>query len=373
MLTDDHRIHKRVKIVEVGPRDGLQNERVIVPSHVKIDMINMLSQTGLRTIEAASFVSPKWVPQMADNKEVFQGITKYPGVSYPVLVPNARGLKSALDVGVSEVAVFLAASNSFSLKNINCTVEQSYARYEEVVKEALRCGLKVRGYVSCVVGCPYEGYVAPKAVADVAQKLYEWGCYEVSLGDTIGVGTPGTTTLMLNSVLERVPSKHLAVHFHNTYGQALANIHTSIQMGISAVDSSVAGLGGCPYAKGATGNVATEDVVYMLEGMGINTGVELDKLIDVGEFIVGYLNKRNESMVARATLAKRGSSLSSQQQQQSKKQEHDEKQEIEGSPTLSFSANAPANLAHVRISTAGTTGPAVDQQQLQQPKTSICV
>eukprot|EP01027_Heterolobosea_sp_BB2_P025326 GEZU01038863.1.p1 GENE.GEZU01038863.1~~GEZU01038863.1.p1 ORF type:complete len:387 (+),score=105.05 GEZU01038863.1:209-1369(+) len=302
-----HSFPSFVKIVEVGPRDGLQNEKTFVPTDAKINLINRLSETGLKVIEATSFVSKKWVPQMSDCKEVYKGIKKYPGVSYPVLTPNIKGLESALEVGVKEVSVFAAASESFSEKNINCTIEQSMTRYNELVQRALKEGLKVRGYVSCVLGCPYEGHISPQKVADVAERLYQMGCYEISLGDTIGIGTPGTTEIMLEQVLKRIPVEAIAVHFHNTYGQALANIHQSLEMGINVVDSSVAGLGGCPYAKGASGNVPTEDVVFMLQGMGIATGVNLDALVDVGAYISAVVGKENQSKAALAILSKRES------------------------------------------------------------------
>lgn len=302
---------KYVKIVEVGPRDGLQNEKMIVPPEIKIQLINRLSETGLPIVEATSFVSAKWVPQMGDAASVYRGITKKRNVSYPVLVPNMKGLESALSCNVKEIAIFAAASNSFSKKNINCTIEESLKRYEAVAKEALKNNIKVRGYVSCVAGCPYEGNISPKAVAEVTHEMVKMGCYEVSLGDTIGIGTPGTIQMMLDAVLThptfRTDKEKLAVHYHNTYGQALPNIVTSLGMGIRALDSSVAGLGGCPYAKGASGNVPTEDVVYMLEGMGYKTGVNLDKLIAAGDFISKYIGRENQSKVATATLAKRES------------------------------------------------------------------
>ncbi|MED6293372.1 hypothetical protein CHARACLAT_009899 [Characodon lateralis] len=296
-----HALPAKVKIVEVGPRDGLQNEKTVVPTEAKIHLINMLSESGLPVIEATSFVSPKWVPQMADQVEVMKGISKKPGVSYPVLTPNLKGFQAALNAGASEVAIFGAASELFSKKNINCSVEESLQRFEEVMKAAKEAAVPVRGYVSCVVGCPYEGQVAPKKVAHVAKRLYSMGCYEISLGDTIGVGTPGSMTKMLEAVSKEVPVSALAVHCHDTYGQALANILIALQMGISVVDSSVAGLGGCPYAQGASGNVATEDVVYMLHGLGIQTGVELSKLIDAGVFICRTLNRKTSSKVAQAT------------------------------------------------------------------------
>ncbi|KAM9355408.1 hydroxymethylglutaryl-CoA lyase, mitochondrial [Pholidichthys leucotaenia] len=292
---------QKVKIVEVGPRDGLQNEKVIVPTEAKIHLINMLSESGLPVIEATSFVSPKWVPQMADQVEVMKGISKKPGVSYPVLTPNLQGFQAAVKAGASEVAIFGAASELFSKKNINCSVDESLQRFDEVMKAAKEASVPVRGYVSCVVGCPYEGKVAPAKVAHVAKRLYSMGCYEISLGDTIGVGTPGSMADMLEAVSREVPVGALAVHCHDTYGQALANILVALQMGVSVVDSSVAGLGGCPYAQGASGNVATEDVVYMLHGLGIQTGVDLCKLMDAGAFICRTLNRKTSSKVAQAS------------------------------------------------------------------------
>nr|XP_020464289.1 hydroxymethylglutaryl-CoA lyase, mitochondrial [Monopterus albus] len=292
---------EKVRIVEVGPRDGLQNEKTIVPTEKKIHFIDMLSESGLPVIEATSFVSPKWVPQMADQVEVMKGICRKPGVSYPVLAPNLKGFQAAVKAGASEVAIFGAASELFSQKNINCSVDESLQRFDEVMKAAKEAGVPVRGYVSCVLGCPYEGKVAPEKVAHVAKRLYSMGCYEISLGDTIGVGTPGNMAEMLEAVSREVPVGALAVHCHDTYGQALANILVALQMGVSVVDSSVAGLGGCPYAQGAAGNVATEDVVYMLHGLGIQTGVDLSKLMDAGAFICRTLNRRTSSKVAQAT------------------------------------------------------------------------
>ncbi|XP_053701147.1 hydroxymethylglutaryl-CoA lyase, mitochondrial [Synchiropus splendidus] len=291
---------KRVKIVEVGPRDGLQNEKTLVPTETKIQLIDLLSESGLSVIEATSFVSPKWVPQMADQVEVMKGISRKPGVCYPVLTPNLKGFQAAVQAGAAEVAIFGAASELFSKKNINCSVDESLQRFDDVMKAAKEAGVPVRGYVSCVLGCPYEGKVSPDKVAYVARRLYSMGCYEVSLGDTIGVGTPGSMMEMLEAVSKEVPVHALAVHCHDTYGQALANILVALQMGVSVVDSSVAGLGGCPYAQGASGNVATEDVVYMLHGLGIETGVDLPKLMDAGAFICRSLNRRTSSKVAQA-------------------------------------------------------------------------
>jgi hydroxymethylglutaryl-CoA lyase len=295
----------RVKVVEVGPRDGLQNEPKPVPTPVKIELIERLADSGLTVIEAGSFVSPKWVPQMADTAQVLAGIRRRPGVSYPVLVPNLKGLEAALAAGAEEIAVFAAATESFSRKNTNCTIEEGLARFREVTAAALGAGVRVRGYVSCVLGCPYEGEVKPEAAARVATALYRMGCYEVSLGDTIGMGTPGRMKALIETVAREIPVENLAVHCHDTYGQALANCYAALERGVAAIDAAVAGLGGCPYAKGATGNVATEDVVYLLNGLGIETGVDLERLIDAGEFICGFLGRPSNSKAARAILARR--------------------------------------------------------------------
>ena len=299
------RLPKRVKIVEVGPRDGLQNEAKIVPTQVKIELINRLSETGLAAIEGASFVSPKWMPQMADSLQVMQGIKRRPGVSYPVLVPNLQGLQSALQAGIDEIAIFASASESFSRKNINCSIAQSLDRFAEVCNEAKKHNLRVRGYVSCVLGCPYEGTIDPQSVAWLSGRLVELGCYEISLGDTIGVGTPGKAQAMIDCVAEKVQSERLAVHFHDTYGQALANILAVLERGIAVIDSSVSGLGGCTFAPGATGNVATEDLLYMLKGLGVETGVDLNEVVTVGEFISSYLGRPTNSRVARAILTQK--------------------------------------------------------------------
>lgn len=293
----------KVRMVEVGPRDGLQNEAKLVPTAAKIRLINMLADAGLTSIEAGSFVSPKWVPQMADTAQVFAGIERRPHVSYMALTPNQQGFAAALAAGVSEVAVFAAASESFSRKNINCSIAESLERFAPVFSGAREGGVRVRGYVSCVVGCPYEGAVAPAKVAEVAAALTQMGCYEVSLGDTIGVGTPRQVRLMLDAVSGRVPVSQLAVHFHDTYGQAVANVFAALESGISVVDSSVAGLGGCPYAKGASGNVASEDVLYLLQGLGIESGVDLPALIAAGNFISEELGRATGSKVARALTA----------------------------------------------------------------------
>ncbi|GGB37298.1 hydroxymethylglutaryl-CoA lyase [Tistrella bauzanensis] len=294
-----------VRIVEVGARDGLQNEKAVVPTAVKIALIEQLAAAGLPAVEATAFVSPKWVPQMADHAEVMAGLTRRPGTRYPVLTPNIKGLEAALAAGADEVAVFGAASEAFSKRNINCTIAESLDRFRPVVDAARAAGAEVRGYVSCVLGCPYEGEIAPEKVAEVSKALLDMGCYEVSLGDTIGVGTAGRVHRLIETVSAVVPRERLAVHFHDTYGQALANILAALEEGIAVVDSSVAGLGGCPYAKGATGNVATEDVLYMLHGMGINTGVDLDAVLEAGWFISDQLGRPPVGRVSRAMRARR--------------------------------------------------------------------
>jgi len=296
---------QHVKIVEVGPRDGLQNEKINVATAIKVELINRLADAGLSVVEATSFVSPKWVPQMADAADVMARITRKPGVSYPVLTPNLKGFEAALAAGAQEVAVFAAASESFSQRNINCSIATSLERFEPVMAAAKSTNVRVRGYVSCVLGCPYEGEIAPDAVAWVADKLLQMGCYEISLGDTIGAGTPLKAKRMIDAVAKTVPISQLAAHFHDTYGQALSNLYAVLEMGIATVDSSVAGLGGCPYAAGASGNVATEDVVYLLNGLGIAHGINLDKLIDTGVFISQVLGRLPSSKVALATLSKR--------------------------------------------------------------------
>ncbi|KAE8125155.1 hypothetical protein FH972_019989 [Carpinus fangiana] len=287
-----------VKIVEVGPRDGLQNEKQIVPTSVKVELIKMLVSSGLPVVEATSFVSPKWVPQLADAKDVMEAIRHVESARFPVLTPNLKGFEAAVAAGAKEVAIFASASESFSKSNINCTIEDSLTRYRNVVLAASKLSIPVRGYISCVVGCPVEGAVPPTKVAYVARELYDMGCSEISLGDTIGVGTPGTVIPMLEAVMGVVRVDKLAVHFHDTYGQALSNILASLQMGISTVDSSVSGLGGCPYAVGASGNVATEDVVYMLNGLGVKTNVDLGKLILAGDFISKNLGRPSGSKTA---------------------------------------------------------------------------
>ena len=296
------KLPRQVRLVEVGARDGLQNEPVIIQSLDKIALINRLSASGLSTIEASSFVSPQRVPQMADASDILAGINRRPGVNYPVLVPNRQGLEAALSAGAEEVAVFSAASETFSQRNINCSITQSLERFARVTELALSKGIKVRGYISCVAGCPYEGAVDAKIVADIAARLVELGCYEVSLGDTIGVATPGQVQTLLEVVTQKIPKRQLAVHFHDTYGQALANILVAMERGVTVVDSSVAGLGGCPFAPGASGNVATEDVLYMMNGLGIHTGVDLDLLIEAGLFISNLLNRPSGSKVAQARM-----------------------------------------------------------------------
>jgi len=291
---------QQVKIVEVGPRDGLQNESTSVPVNIKIELIEKLVDAGLSVVESGSFVSPKWIPQMASSAEVYTGIHKKNGVRYPMLVPNMKGLESAMQAGVEEIAIFAAASESFSQKNINCSIEDSILRFQQVLTTAHNENIKVRGYLSCVMGCPYEGEIALQKVAEVAQRLYDEGCYEISLGDTIGVGTPVKAKAMVEAVSRIIPIQQLAAHFHDTYGQALANLHSVLECGLSVIDSSVSGLGGCPYAKGASGNVATEDVVYMLHGMDVETGVDIERLIAAGTYISNFLGRESASRVARA-------------------------------------------------------------------------
>lgn len=295
---------KHVKIVEVGPRDGLQNEAKVISTDIKIQLINQLSETGLSVIEATSFVSPKWVPQMADNSEVLSGINKPSHITYPVLTPNVKGFEKARAAGATEVAVFGAASESFSQKNINCSISESLQRFEPLMADAKEAGIHVRGYVSCVLGCPYEGDIDVAKVVDVTQALNDMGCYEISLGDTIGVGTPVKAQALIEAVTQAVPLEKIAIHFHDTYGQALANILACLQLGVSTVDSAVAGLGGCPYAKGASGNVATEDLVYLLNGLGIETGVNLEKVAAAGRFISDALGRPPVSKVAQALASR---------------------------------------------------------------------
>lgn len=294
----------KVKMVEVGPRDGLQNEAKIVDTKIKIEFINRLSATGLSVIEATSFVSPKWIPQLADHEEVYKEITKKPNVHYPVLVPNLKGFEDALACGVKEIAVFTTPSDTFSQRNTNMTAADSMRIIADILRAATANQIHVRGYISCVLGCPYEGDISTYAVADMAETLVRLGCYEISLGDTIGVGTAGKTDRLLKTVMEKIPREKIAVHFHDTYGQALANIYVALSNGVHVIDSAVAGLGGCPYAKGASGNVASEDVLYMLNGLGIETGVDLDALISVGRFIAEQVGKPVLSKVSNARSEK---------------------------------------------------------------------
>ncbi len=298
-----------VRIVEVGPRDGLQNEPQPVATATKLALIERLYQAGLRAIEVASFVSPKWVPQMADHHEIMAGIRPHPGLRCPVLTPNMKGYEAAVRAGAREVAVFASASESFSQKNINCSVAESIARFTPIFETAARDGVTVRGYLSCVVECPYDGPVAPAQVAQLADKLFALGSHEISLGDTIGTGTPASIEAMLEAVAARVPVERLAGHYHDTYGMAVANVYASYRFGVRTFDSSIAGLGGCPYAKGATGNVATEDVVYLLHGLGAETGIDLDELVGCAGWISEVLGRAPNSRVSRAMLAKRGATV----------------------------------------------------------------
>ncbi|NLR75785.1 hydroxymethylglutaryl-CoA lyase [Leeia aquatica] len=293
-----------VRIVEVGPRDGLQNEKQPVATETKLGLIHRLAEAGLSTIEATSFVSPKWVPQMADHAEIVAGLKRKPGVRYPVLVPNLKGLEGALAAGVDEIAVFVAASEAFSQKNINCSIAESLERVAAVVEGARAAGVPVRGYVSCVLGCPYEGDIAASQVVSVADSLHQMGCYEISLGDTIGVGTAGKARALFEQVSRKVPLPQLAGHFHDTYGQALSNVYAALEVGVSVFDASVSGLGGCPYAKGATGNLATEDLLYLLNGLEIHTGVDMTALCAAGQYICDALGRPSQSRVARALAAR---------------------------------------------------------------------
>ncbi len=288
----------RVEIVEVGPRDGLQNEATPVDVATRVRFITMLADAGVKVIEAGAFVSPKWVPQMAGSGDVYAQLDHTRGIRYPMLVPNAQGMQAAIDAGVREVAIFTAASDAFTQKNINCTIDESFARFEDVMALARAHGVRVRGYVSCVLGCPYVGDVAPDAVAGVARRLIDMSCFEVSLGDTIGVGTPVKTRAMVQAVKAVVPVERLAVHFHDTYGQALANILVALEAGIAVVDSAAGGMGGCPYAKGASGNVATEDVLYMLDGMGIDSGVDMAGIVAAGRFIAQAVGRKPASKLS---------------------------------------------------------------------------
>jgi len=300
IIADDH-----VRLVEVGARDGLQNEKLTLPPQIRVQLLERLADAGLRTLEAGAFVSSRWVPQMSRSDEVLKALTTRPGVTWTALVPNAKGLEAAIEAGCREVAVFAAASEAFSQKNINCSIAQSLRRYQEVMVRARDAGVRVRGYVSCVMGCPFTGHVKPEAVAAVSASLFGMGCYEVSLGDTIGAGTPVATKTLIDACRQVVPVSALAGHFHDTYGMAIANIHAALEADVRIFDSSVAGLGGCPYSPGATGNVATEDVIYLLNGLGMNHGVDLDALIEIGEFINAELGRETASRVSRALLAKR--------------------------------------------------------------------
>ncbi len=293
---------EQVRIVEVGPRDGLQNESISLGVETKTELVNRLTASGLRYIEVGSFVSPKWVPQMAGSEEIFTHLPKGENNTYTALTPNMRGLDRAIECGVKEVAVFAAASEEFSQRNINCSIAESLERFTPVLEKSLDLGISVRGYVSCVMGCPYEGPTDPQKVSNVARALLKMGCYEISLGDTIGVGTPADIERLLAVLLSQIPATKLAVHMHDTYGQALANVLVALQKGITVVDSAVAGLGGCPYAKGASGNLATEDLVYMLNGLGIDHGVNLPKLISAGDYICEKLNRVNTSKVRHALI-----------------------------------------------------------------------
>jgi hydroxymethylglutaryl-CoA lyase len=295
----------KVKIVEVGPRDGLQNEKEFVATGVKVELVNRLANAGLQNVESASFVSPKWVPQMADGAAVMAGIERRPGTIYSALTPNLRGFEAALEAKVDEIVIFGAASEAFSQKNINCSIAESIARFEPVAKAAKEAGLRVRGSISCALGCPYQGDVPIDSVVDVVQRMKALGCDEIDIADTIGVGTAGRTREVMAAVSKVFPRERLSGHFHDTYGQAVANIYASLQEGIEIFHASVAGLGGCPYAKGATGNVATEDVIFLLNGLGIQTGVDLDQLVDIGDFISQAIGKPSASRVGRALLAKK--------------------------------------------------------------------
>ncbi|HAU0771841.1 TPA: hydroxymethylglutaryl-CoA lyase [Legionella pneumophila] len=294
---------QHVTIIEVGPRDGLQNEPSFLHSDKKIELINLLSQTGLKEIEVTSFVSAKAIPQLADNEEVFQSINKTPSINYSALVPNERGMLKALEMGVQNIAVFTAASELFNQRNINCSIKESIERFKPVLALAKTNQIRVRGYISCVLGCPYEGYIQPSQVVSVTKMLLDLGVHEISLGDTIGVGTPRQTQLLLDAILPILPITQLAMHFHDTYGQAVANIYASLEYGVNRFDSSVAGLGGCPYARGASGNVATEDVLYLMHGLGIDTGIDIFKIVAAGDMICKALGRKNQSKVANAMLA----------------------------------------------------------------------
>ena len=292
-----------VSILEVGPRDGLQNELEFVPTKKKIELVNLLSETGLENIEVTSFVSPKAIPQLADSVEVFKSIIKPAHINFSALVPNLKGMQQAIASGVNEIAIFTAASESFTKKNINCTIAESIERFKPVTALAKERNIKIRAYVSCVLGCPYEGEIAPKTVVDVTHQLLSLGADEIDLGDTIGVGTPKQTTTLIESIREFIPLSKVSMHFHDTYGQAIANIYSALLCGITRFDSSVAGLGGCPYARGASGNVATEDVLYLMHGLNIHTGIDIYKVVTAGDMICKVLGKKNQSKVANALLA----------------------------------------------------------------------
>jgi len=305
IFTPHAHLPEAVKIVEVGPRDGLQNESFAISPEIKIELINRLSAAGFANIEAASFVSPKWVPQMASSEEVMAGIKRKPGVIYSGLTPNMKGFEAALDAGMDEVVIFGSASEAFSQKNINCSIAESIERFRGVAIAAKENKLRLRGSISCAFGCPYQGLVSPKAVAEVVRLMRDLGCDEIDIADTIGVGTPRHVQTVMMQAMEVFPAARLSGHFHDTYGQALANIYACLEIGIQIFHSSVAGLGGCPYAKGATGNVATEDVLFMLQGLGIRTGINLDKVVDAGQFISGHLGRKPVSRAGNALAAKR--------------------------------------------------------------------
>ncbi|MGE8303530.1 MAG: hydroxymethylglutaryl-CoA lyase [Pseudomonas kermanshahensis] len=294
-----------VRLVEVGARDGLQNERLTLSPQIRVQLLLRLADAGLQTLEAGAFVSPRWVPQMAGSDEVFKALPVRPGVAWTALVPNLKGLEAAIAAGCREVAVFAAASEAFSQRNLNCSIDQSLRQYQQVLVRAREAGVSVRGYVSCVMGCPFSGPVKPQAVAAVSASLFGMGCYEISLGDTIGAGTPAATRALIQACRQVVPVSALAGHFHDTYGMAIANIHTALEAGVRVFDSSVGGLGGCPYSPGATGNVATEDLLYLLDGLGVRHGVDLDAVIEAGEFIGAQLGRPTASRVVRALLAQR--------------------------------------------------------------------
>lgn len=296
---------KQVKIVEVGPRDGLQNEIQFVPTSIKIELIKRLTDCGFSSIEATSFVSPKWIPQLADSKEVLENLPRKLGICYTVLTPNLQGFNNAIAAGASEVAVFTAASETFTQKNIYCSIDESFKRFTPIFTAAKAHNMRVRGYVSCALGCPYEGDIKPTKVADVVERLYAAGCYEISVGDTIGIGTPSKAQRVFETIMQRIPVEHIAGHFHDTYGQALANIYAVLELGVKVFDSSVAGLGGCPYAPGASGNVASEDLIYLLQGLGIETGIKLERLIETGQFICQMLGRTSRSKVALAYHGKK--------------------------------------------------------------------